>query len=672
MAQPKVTFKPENTATRAQAGQRLLDVASHVGIDINNLCGGQGVCGTCRVKVSLGKVQTTGKHLGFLDKKDLEAGYVLACQTQILEEDVEVWIPPESRIEGEQILTQYDTPFDWTSHSRPSVKYDRRAPAASGMLSYEAPCTLGEPGPEAEGIPGFNPVCRKYHLELPHPTLDDNLSDLDRIYRELRRVAPELNPQAHFSCLWGLADLLRANDWKVTATVYMRDFGLPLIRALEPGDSSCRNYGVAIDVGTTTIVTQLVDLRTGDAVGVEASHNRQAHYGEDVISRMIYACGRGGQSSLNEAVITTINTLMDHLVRGAGIRHEDITCIVAAGNTTMTHLLLDLEPCNIRVAPYIPMANRLPLFHTVELGLRTHSKATLHCLPCVSSYVGGDITAGVLACGMSEQPELSALIDVGTNGEIAIGNNEWLVCCSASAGPAFEGGGIKCGMRATKGAIEKVSIDGAQVLYQTIGSTKPRGLCGSALIDTIAELVAEGIIDQSGKFSQSDHPRVQMTEEGVAFVIAPATETESGDPVVVTEDDIGNLIKSKGAVLAAMKVLMENLDMSFHDLQRMYVAGGFGAHLDIEKAVFIGLLPDIARERIQFIGNSSLAGARLALLSVDAFKRAEDIARRMTYFELSVHPEFMNEFVAALFLPHTQMDLFPSVKEALARRRKHG
>jgi len=363
---------------------------------------------------------------------------------------------------------------------------------------------------------------------------------------------------------------------------------------------------------------------------------------------------------------------MDHLVRGAGIRHEDITCIVAAGNTTMTHLLLDLEPCNIRVAPYIPMANRLPLFHTVELGLRTHSKATLHCLPCVSSYVGGDITAGVLACGMSEQPELSALIDVGTNGEIAIGNNEWLVCCSASAGPAFEGGGIKCGMRATKGAIEKVSIDGAQVLYQTIGSTKPRGLCGSALIDTIAELVAEGIIDQSGKFSQSDHPRVQMTEEGVAFVIAPATETESGDPVVVTEDDIGNLIKSKGAVLAAMKVLMENLDMSFHDLQRMYVAGGFGAHLDIEKAVFIGLLPDIARERIQFIGNSSLAGARLALLSVDAFKRAEDIARRMTYFELSVHPEFMNEFVAALFLPHTQMDLFPSVKEALARRRKHG
>lgn len=672
MTEPKVTFKPENTATRAQAGERLLDVASHVGIDINNLCGGQGVCGSCRVRISQGKVQTTGKHIGFLDKKDLEAGYVLACQTHILEEDVEVYIPPESRIEEEQILTQYDTPFDWTRHSRPSAKYGKRAPTAKGILSYEDPCTLGEPGPEAENIPGFNPLCRKYYLELPPPTLEDNLSDLDRIYRELHRIDPEINPQAHFSCIWGLANMLRENDWKVTTTVYMRDFGLPLIRALEPGDSSCRNYGVAIDVGTTTIVAQLVDLRSGSAVGVEASHNRQAHYGEDVISRMIYACGRGGQSSLNEAVISTINTLIGHLVKGAGIRHEDITCIVAAGNTTMTHLLLDLEPCNIRIAPYIPMANRLPLFHTVELGLRTHSKATLHCLPCVSSYIGGDITSGVLACGMSENPELSALIDVGTNGEIVIGNNEWLVCCSASAGPAFEGGGIKCGMRATKGAIEKIWIDGSQVLYQTIGGTKPRGLCGSGLIDAIAELVAEGIIDQSGKFADLGHPRVRLTDDGMVFVIAAETQTESGDPVVVTEDDIGNLIKSKGAILAAMKVLLENLGMSFNDLKKIYVAGGFGAHLDIEKSVFLGLLPDIARDRIQFIGNSSLAGAKLALLSLEAFQKAEDIARRMTYFELSVHPEFMNEFVAALFLPHTQMDLFPTVSEALARRRKNG
>ncbi|NLI83530.1 MAG: DUF4445 domain-containing protein [Deltaproteobacteria bacterium] len=670
MAHPQVTFHPNNVTVSGQDGERLMDLALKAGIDITNLCGGQGVCGSCRVRIIRGKVRTTGKQIGFMDKRSLEAGYVLACQTFLTKDNVEVWIPPESRMDGEQILTDYDASFIRDGSPRSALEPLGKKVQAERFLCYEAPCTLEE-GAEAHPPEGLRPICTKVYLELPPPTLDDNLSDLDRIYRELHKVMHELTPRAHFSCLWGLARLLRENDWRITTSVYMRDFGLPLIRAIEPGDTSKRNFGVAVDVGTTTIAAQLVDLTTGRPVGTEASHNRQSQYGEDVISRMIFACTRGGQSPLNMAVISTINTLMNRLAQGAGIRTEEITCIVAAGNTTMTHLLLDLEPCHIRVAPYIPTANRVPLYHTVELGLKAHPRATLHCLPCVSSYVGGDIVAGVLACGMAERSELSALIDVGTNGEIAVGNSDWLVCCSASAGPAFEGGGIQCGMRATRGAIEKAEIRGERVRIRTVGRAKPRGICGSGLIDLVAELVAEDIIDQSGRFIRMDHPRVQVRDDTAAFVAAEASETESGEPVILTEDDIGNLIKSKGAVMAAMKVLLDSLGMSFNDLDKVYVAGGFGAHLDIEKAIFVGLLPDIPQERIQFIGNSSLAGARLALTSTDAFGRAEEISKKMTYFELSVRPEFMNEFVAALFLPHTQMELFPSVVKAIARRRKH-
>ena len=327
----------------------------------------------------------------------------------------------------------------------------------------------------------------------------------DSILRELRRAVTPLQVlrlRTHFSCLWGLAAKLRHHNWKVTATIHLRDVDAPTIRNIEGGDASKQNYGVAIDVGTTTIVAQLIDLSTGAIVGMEASQNRQVHYGEDVISRMIFACGHGGLASLTEAVGASINSLVDGLVREAGVAHHDVTCLVAAGNTTMTHLLLGLDPRHIRIEPYISTANRFPRFQAAELGLHAHPKAILHCLPCVSSYVGGDITAGVLACGMSDHPQVSALIDVGTNGEIVIGNREWLVCCSCSAGPAFEGGGVKCGMRAMRGAIEKVRINGRKVIYWTVGNARPRGICGSGLVDAVAELVAEQIIDQNGSLSQ--------------------------------------------------------------------------------------------------------------------------------------------------------------------------
>ncbi|MDR3553700.1 MAG: ASKHA domain-containing protein [Syntrophobacteraceae bacterium] len=645
MSSIKVTFQPSNQTVMAERGETIFEAASRGNVDIDNLCGGQGVCGRCRVRVLRGKVERSSQSLGFLDKKDLDEGFAIACRTQIEEEDLEVLVPPQSTTEQEQILT------------------------ADRVLRYESPQVLeGDAEPPA-GAPHYLPLVKKFYLELPEPTLADNLSDLERIFRELNKKMGDTRAFADFSCLHGLAASLRQNRWKVTAAVHLANMACPVIRTLEAGNTAMRNFGVAVDVGTTTIVAQLVDLRTSAVMGVEGSHNVQARYGEDVISRMIFACGRGGLKPLNDAVVGTINSLIDSLTQKAGITSDEIYCLVAAGNTTMTHLLLALEPCAIRVEPYVPTATRFPRVSAATVGLHANPKAVLHCVPCVSSYVGGDIAAGVLASGMNDQPRLSALIDIGTNGEIVVGNSEWLVCCSASAGPAFEGGGAKCGMRAVRGAIESVRIDGPKVLYSTIGQARPRGVCGSGLIDVISEMVQAAIIDQSGKFIDFDHPAVRVVDDTVEFVISPGSLTETGEPVSVTEDDIGNLIKSKAAILAAMKVLLGGLGMSFSDLEQIYVAGGFGAHLDIEKAIIIGLLPDIPKERIQFIGNSSLAGARLALLSVHAFRKLEAIARQMTYLELSVKPEFMEEFVAALFLPHTQMELFPTVREKLAHSR---
>ncbi len=502
MGKITVTFQPESTRTEAQSGDTLLEVASYAGIDISNLCGGQGVCGRCRVKIKQGRVSLTGKVIGKLSHKEIEQGYTLACQAELSEDDVEVWIPPESRTDVQIQISNYIVSFAEPTHAI---------------------------GPDYEPPPIVRPLCQKYYLQLPGPTLGDNLSDLDRIYREIRKMIPQFpHIQAHFSCLWGLAAVLRRSKWEITATVHFRDFDCPMVREIEAGDTTSRNMGVAIDVGTTTIVAQLIDLHTGAILGSQASHNSQARYGEDVISRMIFACIHSGLGPLTEAVTFTINALIDSLVRKNNIKHKDITSLVAAGNTVMSHLLLGLEPCNIRIAPYIPTATRFPQFQAVEVGLNAHHKALVHTMPCVSSYVGGDITAGVYACGMHDHHEISALIDVGTNGEIVIGNNEWLVCCSSSAGPAFEGGGIKCGTKAIPGAIEKIVIDGDRVHYETIGAQEPIGICGSAIIDGIAELLSAGIIDQSGRFALLDHPRVQVVDEVPEFIIAPAEETATG------------------------------------------------------------------------------------------------------------------------------------------------
>jgi uncharacterized 2Fe-2S/4Fe-4S cluster protein (DUF4445 family) len=633
----KLIFLPDSKDVYVKAGTTIMEAAEKAAVFINTLCGGNGVCGKCRVQIMDGKIRADKNSISLLSKEEIEEGYVLACQAKV-NNDMEVVIPPESRLEEEQILTE-----------QPVVDYSQPEKVSVTKVPTD-PMTL------------FEPLVQKIFLELQEPTQKDNIGDIERIMRELRKKTDFQDFETSLRCLQGLAAKLRDNNWKVTVTL-AKHGDLWRILDIEPGDTSDQNYGLAIDVGTTTVVAQLVHLKSGRVIGIAGSHNLQAHYGEDVISRMIFACSRdGGLNSLHEAIIKNINTLIKKLTDEKGIDAEQITAIVAAGNTTMSHLLLSLIPCSIRLDPYVPTANIFPQVRAGEVNIDINPEGILETIADVASYVGGDIVAGVLACGIADRPETKILIDVGTNGEIVIGNNEWMVCCSASAGPAFEGGGIKHGMRAARGAIERFKIDDGKVTYQTIGKAKPRGICGSGLIDCIYEFVQKGIIDHDGKFNLSIKNDRMIEKDGeVQFMVVSSQHTETGKDLTIMESDISNIIRSKGAVFAAINSLMGYVGLRFDDIDTFYVAGGFGTYLDIPKAIGIGLLPDIDPKRIQFIGNSSLMGARIALLSSHAFERTIKIANGMTNIELSTYQPFMDEYVAAMFLPHTDRSLFPSV-----------
>ncbi len=633
----KVIFLPDIKEVEVEEGTTIFQAAEQADVSINNLCGGEGLCGECRVQIKKGKAQVDKNTIGFLTGQEIEQGFVLACQTKVTD-DLEVFVPIKSRAEQEKILM------------------------VGSPVIYGEPEKVIVTRRSRERIMSRDPIVKKVFLTLPEPTMQDNISDIDRITRELRKTTDYEDFEISLSCLQNLADKLRSRDWKITATVARHD-DLGKILKIEEGDTSELNYGLAVDIGTTTVVVQLVNLKTGKIIATKGSHNLQARYGEDVISRMVFACTRGSVDPVHKAVIANINNLVRSLTSECHVKSEYINVIVAAGNTTMSHFLMNLRPCSLRLEPYVPTTTVYPQIFARELGIEIAKQGILETLPSVASYVGGDIVAGVLACGMADRPEIRCLIDIGTNGEIVIGNNEWLVCCSASAGPAFEGAGAKSGMRATTGAIEKVEINDDVVHYETIGKVKPRGICGSGLIDLIYEMVRNGIIDRSGKFDTSKYtPSLNVDQGDPRYTIVPAVDSETGLAITISEAEIANLMKSKGAVFAAIKSLTDYVGMSFNKFENIYVAGGFGSSLNIPKAIAIGLLPDVDPGKMQFIGNSSLTGARISLMSVSGYEKTREIARRMTNIELSNYAPFMNEFIAALFLPHTDSKLFPSVK----------
>ncbi|MBU0701192.1 DUF4445 domain-containing protein [bacterium] len=641
MTTNKIIFHPDNNGINISQGTDILEAAITAGVYINSPCGGKGVCGKCKVRIKHvhegAPLPVETKTTGLLTQDELDQGFVLACCTTILT-SIEVDVPPSSRLTKEQILTQ-------------ETKIEHLERVVSRIETIEG---------EEKKVTGHTPLVRKLFLDISPPTMDDHTSDLERVYREINKLEELGDIFTSLSNIRLIPGMLRDSNWQVTALIG-RDNKL---LSLEPGDTSLRNFGLAIDVGTTTVVVQLVDLNTGKVIDTEASYNRQAHHGADVITRIIFSHKKQGMDKLHQLIIDTINDLIQALIQEHNLRQDEITSIICAGNTTMLHLLLQIDPSHIRIDPYIPAVNFMPLITAAEIGIKINPHGLVACLPHVASYVGADITAGVLASGIYQADEISMLIDIGTNGEIVIGNKDWLVCCASSAGPAFEGGGIKAGIRAMEGAIQRVEIDPLNytVRYNTIGQVKPIGICGSGLIDTLTELLKTKIIDQSGNINANiPTKRILETEDGLGFVLVWEEDAGGSEDIIITQSDISNLIFSKGAIYTACVILAKKIGFEVNDIERIYIAGGFGNYLNIEKSIMIGLLPDIDRDRYRFIGNSSLSGASCCLLSDEAMKEAEEIARRMTYIEMSADNSYMNEYTGALFLPHTDMGRFPSM-----------
>jgi uncharacterized 2Fe-2S/4Fe-4S cluster protein (DUF4445 family) len=637
----KVTFYPDNKTVEVEKGKTILSAAISAGVYINSSCGGDGVCGRCKVILKKGQVFT--HHTGRVSLEERGRGVYLSCLTTI-QSDLEIEVPPESRLEFEKL-----TPEELELRLK-------------GLYSEAEEI---EPSEAAVGEEIFihSPLATKLYLELPAPTLDDKISDLERLYRQIRRIQDIPIMQTGIANVRRLGELLRSSDWKVTVTLGKRN-GTAEVVLIEPGDTSQNNFGICFDIGTTTISGQLVDLNNKKVLGTKATYNTQATFGSDVITRIIYAQKEEGLEKLHHAVIDTMNQMIHELIQEHSIDLNDVNCVLCAGNTTMIHLLLRVDPTYIRREPYVPTANFVPTVRAAETGIKINPRGLLSCVPGTSSYVGGDTTAGILSSGLYKERHLSILIDIGTNGEIALGDKDFLVACAASAGPAFEGSGVTCGMRASKGAIQKVKINSEdfKVDYSTIGNEKPRGICGSGYIDLIAEMLKTGIIDKSGKIRDAHHQRIREGEYGREFVVAFKEEATASSDIVITEPDIENLKRAKAAIYSATAILVKHMNLDFPGIKKIFIAGGFGTYVDIDNAVKIGLLPDIDRKKFVFVGNSSLAGARQILLSYEAMKKADMVAKKITYFELSVDPGYMDEYMAALFFPHTDLSRFHSVR----------
>jgi uncharacterized 2Fe-2S/4Fe-4S cluster protein (DUF4445 family) len=643
-----VLFLPHNRKITVEDGESLIRAALEAGVHINASCGGEGVCGKCRVIIEQGMVE--GGITEKLSRDDQEKGYRQACLARI-KSDLVVRVPVESTIDA-KVLNLQATPRK-TAHIR-HIDLDEL---------------------KEKGL--FVPPVEKTYLELPEPTAQDNLPDVTRLVSYLKLKHDEHRLEVDISVIRKIPSVMRADGFKVTATLArpVRDIGKTRIINVQPGDTTDRNYAIAMDIGTTTVYGQVIDLKTGGVLSQYGDFNGQISYGEDVISRIFFAERPGGLEKLNEVIIKTINIILKRIIKKAGIDPDEISTITLSGNTTMTQLMLKINPRYIRLSPYVPAATLYPPIRAADLGMDLGDHVTALVYPAVSSYVGGDIVAGVMGSGMYRTEELTLYMDIGTNAEIVIGNKDWLACAACSAGPAFEGGGIKLGMQATEGAIEDFSIDPLTLepMNITIGNVRPKGICGSGLITAVATMFEMGIIDNLGKFNQDlNTKRIREVDGVYEYVLAWADETQIDRDVVLTEPDVENLIRAKGAMYSGCMTLLEEVGLSVQDIDRIIMAGGFGSYVDLEKAMTIGLLPETDPEKVTFIGNGSLMGARMSSLTNRIRKDVVEVTKKMTNFELSETASYMDNYVAALFLPHTNMDQFPKVNARLHARKEMG
>jgi len=637
MADHKVSFAREDAeapfTVDVPTGTLLADAARQAGVEIGQPCGGQGRCGRCAVQVKQGTIRRRSTLR--LSAEDVEQGYALACQS-IVEGDVAIYVPPQEKIERR-------------------LTTDRTAAEVTVPVGYDY---------------ASSQTIRRIHLSLTPPSMDDQTDDWSRLQIALRLQAKVSRSQASLQVLQKIGAILRQGEWQVTAILETNP-QVPedpdRLVDLLPGhvDESTPLWGIAVDIGTTTVTLWLVDLISGRVRAQVAEYNGQIARGEDVISRIIFASKNGGGQEMRQRVLDSINSLLELACKRVKANPQEVVKATVAGNSTMIHLLLGLPAASIRLSPFITAVNHPPLMAAREVGLNINPEGSVDCLPGVASYVGADITAGVLSSGLDQAEQIMLFLDVGTNGETVLGNRDWLVTCACSAGPAFEGAGVVNGMRATTGAIEEVWInsDTFEPTFRVIGGSKPKGICGSGLISLLAEMFLTGLLDKAGNVNLSSKTdRVREGEHGPEYVVVWGKDTENGQDIVISHVDVDNLLRAKAAIYAGFTVLADQVGVALEDATKVLIGGSFGKYINVEKAIQIGLLPDMPWDRFEFLGNTAVRGAYRALLDWQTRDRIKQIAERMTYIELSADNTFYEAFMSAMFLPHTDANKFPSVE----------
>ena len=635
----KVTFQIEGASPvqiECNAGDNLLELARRANVAIDAPCSGNGSCGKCRVRLVEGQVESLpSRHI---TDEEYKLGWRLACCSKIWE-NVTVFVP--------DIASAYQSRMKTADLSSPKEI----------AIFEDAKADL-----QASGI-HFDNDYEALDVVMDAPTLDDTMPDIERLIWAIKAQIEVEEVHVPFAVMVKLASTLREYDFHVCVKGRFDGDTFQCMEIYGPEDTAV--VGCAIDIGTTTVTMVLADLKTGKLLAMGSSGNGQIRYGADVINRIIEQGKPGGKKKLQDAIIKeTLNPIIGNLCKTAGVSARSILRLCVGANTTMNHLFVGVDAESVRMEPYIPSFFSWEGLLAGDLKLVANPLAPVIIAPNIGSYVGGDITAGTLASGIWDKDEMSLFIDLGTNGEIVFGNRDFLMSCACSAGPAFEGGDISCGMRATDGAVEACTIDrnSMEPTLSIIGDPDQKvvGICGSGIIDMISELFRCGIINAKGLFVR-EGDRVKRDAHGMGrYVIATAEESEAGREVSINEVDIDNFIRAKGAIFSAIDTLLQSVDMTVDCIDKVYVAGGIGSGINMKNAVNIGMFPDVELEKFHYIGNSSLTGAYAMVMSDQANEKCAEVAANMTYLELSTYPGYMDSFVAACFIPHTDRSLFPN------------
>ena len=638
----KVTFQIEGAtpvSIECNAGDNLLELARRANVAIDAPCSGNGSCGKCRVKLVEGEVASIpSRHIS---DEEYNAGWRLSCNCKVVS-DCTVFVP--------DIASAYQSRMKTADLSSPEEV----------AIFEQAQTELKQSGIE------FTNCYRAVELTMTEPTEDDTMPDNERLTWAIQDALGVEKVEIPFAVMVKLASTLRENNFCVTVKGELLGSTFRCMEITAADDKAI--VGCAIDIGTTTVSMVLVDLETGKILAKGSSGNGQIRFGADVINRIIEQGKPGGKKKLQDAIVKeTLTPIIANLCKSAGISARSILRLCVGANTTMNHLFVGVDAQSVRMDPYIPSFFAWEGLLAGDLKLPANPLAPVLIAPNIGSYVGGDITAGTLASMIWDKDEMSLFIDLGTNGEIVFGNRDFMVSCACSAGPAFEGGDISCGMRATDGAIEACTID-KTTMEPTLtivseADQRPVGICGSGIIDIISELFRTGMINAKGLFVREGQ-RIARDAHGMGrYILATTAESETGREISINEVDIDNFIRAKGAIFSAIDTMLQSVDMTVEMIDHVYVAGGIGSGINMRNAVNIGMLPDVELEKFSYIGNSSLTGAYAMVISDQANAKCTELGANMTYLELSTYPGYMDSFVAACFIPHTDARLFPSCNQ---------